>query len=146
MRGQKPTLDNVVPMKGDMRRTAPEAPQHLQTEDKEIWDRLAPILVNKGRLEPEYEDAFGAYCVMAGHVVRMSHDTAMMGSYFIKKGGRNGEQEKHRAAWVQLNQALAAMNQLAARFGLTPVDEARLKGGAQGDLFDDIMRKLDGGD
>lgn len=145
MRGAKPTLDNVIPMKGDAMRLAPEPPDHLQDEDKEVWRRLAQPLMAKGRLEPEYEDAFASYCLMAGHTVRMSHDLAMMGSYYDVQT-RNGMQQKHRAAWTQLSQAIQMMNQLASRFGLTPVDEARLKSGGQGDLFDDILKKLDGAD
>ena len=145
MRGAKPNLENVIPMKGSATRRAPDAPGHLDEHAREVWERLAPVLVNKGRLEPEYEDAFGAYCVMAGHVVAMAHEVAMMGSWYEAKT-RNGMQQKHRAAWVQLTQAVQGMNQLAARFGLTPVDEARLKSGGQGDLFDELMRTLDGPD
>lgn len=145
MRGAKPSLDNVIPMKGDAVRRAPPAPNHLDDQGREVWERLAPVLVNKGRLEPEYEDAFGAYCALAGHVVSMCHDIAMMGSYYEVET-RNGKQQKHRAAWVQLTQAVQGMNQLAARFGLTPVDEARLKSGGQGDLFDELLKKLDGAD
>ncbi len=145
MRGAKPSLDNVIPMKGDAVRRAPSAPNHLDDQGREVWERLAPVLVNKGRLESEYEDAFGAYCALAGHVVTMCHDLAMMGSYYEVET-RNGKQQKHRAAWVQLTQAIQGMNQLAARFGLTPVDEARLKSGGQGDLFDELLKKLDGAD
>lgn len=144
MKGAKPSLQNVIPMKGDMVRPAPDAPDHLQPEDREVWERLAPILVNKGRLEPEYEDSFAAFCIMAGQVFRSASDIAILGTYYEAET-RNGIQQKHRAAWVQLQQAIAVMNQLSARFGLTPVDDARLKGGGQGDLFDDLMRKLDGG-
>lgn len=145
MRGAKPSLENVIPMKGGAQRRAPIAPEHLDDHAREVWDRLAPVLVNKGRLEPEYEDTFAAYCIMAGHVVAMSHEIAMMGSWYEVKT-RNGMQQKHRASWVQLTQAVAGMNQMAARFGLTPVDEARLKGGAQGDLFDELLKTLDGPD
>lgn len=145
MRGAKPSLENVIPMKGDVIRRAPPAPDHLQDEDREVWERLAPILINKGRLEPEYEDSFAAFCIMAGQVFRSASDIAIMGTYY-EVDTRNGKQQKHRAAWVQLQQAIAVMNQLSARFGLTPVDDARLKGGAQGDLFDDLMRRLDGSD
>ncbi|RHZ90678.1 phage terminase small subunit P27 family, partial [Cereibacter sphaeroides] len=42
--------------------------------------------------------------------------------------------------------AIAVMNQLAARFGLTPVDEARVRVTGQGDLFDEILKTLDGAD
>lgn len=85
MRGSKPNLENVIPMKGDHVRRAPPAPEHLDEHAREVWERLAPILINKGRLEPEYEDSFAAYCVMAGHVVAMSHEIAMMGSWYEAK-------------------------------------------------------------
>lgn len=145
MRGAKPSLNNVVPMKGDAVRRAPDPPDHLQAEDREVWERLAPVLINKGRLEPEYEDSFAAFCIMAGQVVRSASDIAIMGTYYEVKT-RNGMQQKHRTAWVQLQQAIAIMNQLSARFGLSPVDDARLKGGAQGDLFKDLLGALDGTD
>ncbi|ABN77363.1 hypothetical protein Rsph17029_2260 [Rhodobacter sphaeroides ATCC 17029] len=38
------------------------------------------------------------------------------------------------------------MNQLAARFGLTPVDDGRVRATGQGDLFDEILKTLDGAD
>lgn len=145
MRGAKPTLGNVIPMKGDYTQPVPDPPLHLATEDREVWERLAPVLVAKGRLEKEYEDSFAAFCVVAGQVVRSASDIAIMGTYYEVKT-RNGMQQKHRVAWVQLQQAIAVMNQLSARFGLTPVDDARLKGGAQGDLFKDLMGALDGTD
>ncbi|RAP39293.1 hypothetical protein BYZ73_21055, partial [Rhodovulum viride] len=59
---------------------------------------------------------------------------------------RNGRQQKKRAVWGQRQDAIATMNQLAARFGMTPVDEARMSAGGQGDLFGEILRTLDGTD
>ncbi|MEB3421740.1 P27 family phage terminase small subunit [Salipiger marinus] len=144
MKGQKPSLVNVVPMKGAAHRPTPDAPDHLQDEDREVWNRLAPVLIGKGRLEPEFEDSFANYCIMAGQVVRSSHDIAILGTYREVKT-RNGLQDKQRAAWLQLDKAMERMNQYAARFGLTPVDAARLSSGGQGDLFDDLMRHIDGG-
>ncbi|WP_235842739.1 P27 family phage terminase small subunit [Cereibacter sphaeroides] len=59
---------------------------------------------------------------------------------------RNGRQPKKRAVWGQRQDAIAVMNQLAARFGLTPVDEARVRVTGQGDLFDEILKTLNGAD
>lgn len=145
MRGAKPSLNNVVPMKGDAVRRAPDAPAHLGVEGREIWERLAPILINKGRLEPEYEESFMGFCFMAGQAQRLYAKIAEEGTEYEVET-RNGKQQKHSPSWIQVQQAIAHMNQISARFGLSPVDDARLKGGAQGDLFKDLLGALDGAD
>lgn len=145
MRGQKPKVNNVVPMKGDMLGHVPEAPGWMSTEGREVWDRLAPAMVAKKRLEPAFEDPFAVYCESVADVIRFTGDIAAFGSWYEVKT-RNGLQQKKRAVWGQRQDAISVMNQLAARFGMTPVDEARVKVGGQGDLFDEIMKKLDGAD
>ena len=59
---------------------------------------------------------------------------------------RNGLQQKKTANWQARQDALANLRQLGALFGMTPVDEARLSSGGQGDLFDDLLRQLRGPD
>lgn len=143
MKGPKPSLHNVIPMKGDMAAPVPTAPDWMTSEAREAWDRLAPSLVAKSRLEPAFEDSFAAYCECVADVIRLTGDLAIMGSYYEVKT-RNGMQQKHRAAWTQRGQAISLMNQLSARFGLTPVDDARLKSGGQGDLFADLLEQING--
>ena len=53
MKGKKPALDNVVPMKGDSYRPTPPAPEWFpHPEAVEAWEHLAPVLIAKNRLEP----------------------------------------------------------------------------------------------
>ncbi|RBO51942.1 phage terminase small subunit P27 family [Rhodovulum sp. BSW8] len=145
MRGQKPKLDNVVPMKADQTAPVPEAPDWMSAEGRDVWDRLAPVLVAKRRLDPAYEDPFAMYCESVADVIRFTGDIAAFGSWYEVET-RNGRQQKKRAVWGQRQDAIATMNQLAARFGMTPVDEARMSAGGQGDLFGEILRTLDGTD
>ncbi|WYK06403.1 P27 family phage terminase small subunit [Cereibacter sphaeroides f. sp. denitrificans] len=145
MRGQKPKVSNVIPMKGDLSAPVPEAPGWMSAEGREVWDRLAPVLVAKKRLEPAFEDPFAVYCEAVADVIRFTGDIAAFGSWYEVET-RNGRQQKKRAVWGQRQDAIAVMNQLAARFGLTPVDEARVRVTGQGDLFDEILKTLDGAD
>jgi hypothetical protein len=53
IKGSKPKLDNVVRMKGDGVRPTPPEPDFMPSEEAvESWDRLAPVMIAKGRLEP----------------------------------------------------------------------------------------------
>lgn len=145
MKGRKPSVQNVVPMRGDMSPHVPEAPEWMSAEGRETWDRLAPIMVARRRLEPHFTDPFATYCEAVADVIRFTGDLAAFGTWYEVKT-RNGLQQKKRAVWGQRQEAITVMNQLAARFGMTPVDEARLSVGGQGDLFDEILKKLDGAD
>lgn len=145
MKGAKPQLDNVVPMKGDSVRQAPPAPDLMSDAGKVVWERLASVLIAKGRLEPHHEDMFMAYCEAVADVIELTSNIVMSGrTYEVKT--RNGLQQKKTADWQARQDALANMRQLGALFGMSPVDDARLQGGGQGDLFDDLMKKLDGSD
>ncbi|ANP35945.1 hypothetical protein JL2886_01023 [Phaeobacter gallaeciensis] len=145
MKGKKPNLQNVVPMKGDIQKHVPEAPEFLEDEARKVWDELAPELVKKDRLEPLYEYQFASYCVCVANFIAASACLAVEGLYYETKT-RNGIQQKKRAAWGIQQEAMAGMRRDAALFGLSPVDEARLGAGGQGDLFDQVMAQLNGTD
>lgn len=144
MKGAKPALDNVVPMKGDMTATVPDAPEFMSEDARRVWDELAHVLVSKDRLKPHYQYQFASYCEAVANFIHATADIATMGKYYSVKT-RNGMQEKKRAAWGQQQESMNQMRRDAALFGLTPVDERRLAGSGQGDLFDEILRKLNGG-
>lgn len=144
MKGKKPQLDNVVPMKGDMAAPVPDAPDFLTDDGRKVWGELAPILVAKDRLQPQYQYQFASYCEAVANFIAATGDLAVMGKYYTTKT-RNGVQEKKRACWTMQQESMNQMRRDAALFGLTPVDENRLKGGGQGDLFDQLMQQLQGG-
>lgn len=145
MRGRKPALDNVVPMKGTVEKHVPEAPDWMPKIAQEVWEELAPSLVAKGKLDPDYTRNFEAYCVSVANFVETTICIELEGRYYETQT-RNGTQQKKTASWGQQQEAMAAMRQFGAGYGLTPVDDARLKGGGQGDLFAMLKEQLDGGD
>lgn len=144
MKGRKPNLPpNVIPMKGDQKimKPVPDAPEFMRDEARKVWDELAGELVSKDRLQPLYLYSFASYCESVASFIEATACLAVAGYYFETKT-RNGLQQKKRAMWGVQQEAIAAMTRLSALFGLSPVDEARLKGGGQGDLFEDVMRQL----
>ncbi len=144
MKGRKPSLPpNVIPMKGDaqIRKPVPEAPEFMTTEARRVWDELAGDLVAQDRLKPSYIYQFASYCESVANFIAATAVLALEGYYFETQT-RNGRQQKKIAMWGVQQEAIASMARLSALFGLSPVDEARLKGGNQGDLFDDVLRQL----
>jgi len=140
MKGAKPTMSNVLPMKGDAIRV-PDAPEWMSEEGREVWDELAPAMAIKRRLEKHFERGFAAYCEAAADYMRFTGEIAAFGSYYETET-RNGKQEKHRAVWRQREDALSAMLRIGALFGMTPVDETRLSNGAQGDFLDQLREAM----
>ncbi len=145
MKGAKPGLSNVVPMKGDVPVRIPDAPEWMSAEGRDVWDRLAPVMAQKKRLEAHYEDLFGAYCEACADFIRFTGDIAAFGSWYEVKT-RNGLQQKHRATWKQRNDSLAAMQRIGALFGMTPVDEQRLAAEGQGSFIDALIGAMKGSD
>ena len=145
MRGSKPRLDNVIPMKGDMTAPVPDPMSEMSAEGRAVWERVVPHVVQKGHWDDSFADMFAVYCEAAADFLKFTGEIAAFGAWY-EVLTRNGMQQKKRAVWGLRQDAVTTMNQLAARFGLTPVDAARLKSGGQRDLFDDLMRQLDGTD
>lgn len=143
MKGAKPQLSNVIPMKGDQAKPVPDAPDFLTDQARAVWNELAPHLVQKDRLAPAYQYQFASYCESVANFMNATADLAVMGTYYQAKT-RNGLQEKKRAAWGQQQDAMNQMRRDAALFGLSPVDEQRLTSDGQGDLFDKLMKGLKG--
>lgn len=141
MKGAKPHLSNVIPMVGDFTDHVPAAPEWMSEDGRTTWHELAPIMVRKKRLEPHHHHPFAVYCEAVSDVMRFTGDLAAFGHYYEVKT-RNGLQQKKRAMWGLRQDAITTMNQLAARFGMTPVDEARLATGGQGDFLKLMMDQM----
>ncbi len=143
MKGPKPTLQLVTPMKGDAPRDVPQPPAFLSEEGRAVWDRLAPVMVRKDRLELHFHDLFAAYCESAADFMQFTIDLVADGYSYVSET-RNGRQEKKRAAWGQRQEALQNMQRIGALFGLSPVDEQRISSGGQGDLLDLLTKAVSG--
>ncbi len=144
MRGRKPDLENVIPLKGDVQRHTPDAPDFMSDAARRVWVELAPDLTAKGHLEPPFEYQFAAYCESVSNFLAATAVVAVEGYYFETKT-RNGLQQKKTAMWGVQQEAMNAMRRDSALFGLSPVDQSRLKSGGQGDLFEDLMKQLKNG-
>ena len=96
MKGRKPSMENVVPMREEMPKPVP-APHDLMSDAaKEVWERLAPELVKFDRLKPHFEDIFAAYCESVADVIELSSNIALEGrTYSVQT--RNGMQQKKTA-------------------------------------------------
>ncbi|NBE05940.1 P27 family phage terminase small subunit [Paragemmobacter ruber] len=144
MKGRKPELRNVLPFKGETIKPVPDAPEWMTEKAREVWGELAGHLVAKDRLQPHYEYQFAGYCESVANFYNATACLAVDG-YFFETETRNGRQQKKVAMWAVQQEALGAMMRLSALFGLSPVDEARLKVTGQGDLFRDLMDQLKNG-
>jgi len=144
MKGAKPTpTGNVIPMKGEGDKPVPEPFEWMTELGRDVWTDLAPELVRMDRLLPHFRHQFASYCEAVANFIRGTNDIAMHGVWYETKT-RNGMQQKKTAAWTTQSEAANHMRRDAALFGLTPVDESRIGGGGQGDLFDQLMDQLKG--
>jgi P27 family predicted phage terminase small subunit len=143
MKGRKPTVGNVVPMRGDPKKRVPDAPDFMTDNGRKVWESLAAQMVAKDRLDPLHEHMFAAYCESVSNFIDATHCLAMEGLYYETQT-RNGKQQKKTAPWGLQQEAMAKMQQLGALFGMSPVDEKRLGAGGQGDLFDEVLKKING--
>lgn len=165
MRGRKPKVENVIPMRGDAaavdaaRAHAIDAaisrlrPKGLKGELRREWDRVARMLAEPtvDRLKPRFVDVITEYCRV---IVRMRHLRAafenaakklaektggepdpLMAEIIRIENGRNGPQVKSHPHVAQLNEAWRQWRSCVAMLGLSPADERNLMPG-QGDLFD----------
>ncbi|MCG7623197.1 phage terminase small subunit P27 family [Epibacterium sp. Ofav1-8] len=146
MKGRKPNLENVIPMKGDMPKEVPAAPDWMDEIARDVWDELVPELVKKERMELLFKYQFSSYCVAVANFITSTNTVAMEGQFYDTGKGRNGNQKRHHPALKLQEASAATMRRDAALFGLSPVDEARLGAGSQGDLFDEVMKQLNGTD
>lgn len=144
MKGRKPNLQNVVPMKGEFKKEVPDAPDFLDDLGRAVWDELVPELVRKDRMEILFRYQFATYCAAVSKFIQATNDLALEGLTYETGKGRNGNQRRPNPAIAAQSGAISEMNRGAAVFGLSPVDAARLEGGGQGDLFDEVVKQLNG--
>jgi phage terminase small subunit len=150
MRGRKPALRNVIPMRPDdvdaekLRTKARRKlinslkPKKLSAEVEAEYRRVAWILSDPtvDRLKPRFVDTVIEYCrcTVRLHNLRASMPSLAHEIYRVKT--RNGDQVKSHPHVAQVNEEWRKWRSLVAMLGLSPTDERNLLPG-QGDLFDD---------
>jgi len=126
MKGAKPAMSNVVPMKGDGL-TTPEPLDWMSGHGREVWAELTPILVRNRHWQPQFAYEWAEYCEAAGDFVRFTGDIAAFGSWRENGGGRNGIMEKDRRVWRQRAEAMATMQRQAVNADLKIPKSAEVK-------------------
>lgn len=150
MRGAKPKLKNVIPMRPDDEDAAklrayatrrliralipPDLTPELQKEFKRVAKILADPAVD--RLKVRYLDTIVEYCrsTIRLRSLRAAMPTLNMEVYRVNT--RNGDQVKTHPYVAQVNETWRQWRSLVAMLGLSPTDERNLLPG-QGDLFDE---------
>lgn len=150
MRGRKPKLDNVVPLKGDgeiagdVRREAIARvvdklrPRGLTHELSREWTRVATMLAEPtvDRLKARFVDVILEFCRVTVRLRKFRAMFAKLEDEAFETTGRHGTQWKSHPQIAQMNEAWRQWRSLVAMLGLSPADERNLLPG-QGDLFDE---------
>jgi P27 family predicted phage terminase small subunit len=133
--GKRP-LNDREPMP---KRGRPKCPPWLDAEAKRKWKALIPELDRIGLLTLVDGDALAAYC-RAWSAFRTAAETLAREGHTVEtaKGGTRA----HPAA-NQLFQAMSAIRQFAALFGLDPSSRGKLSVSAVTDERDELERFLD---
>lgn len=173
MRGRKPTLGNVVPMRQDgaaaeelredaVRRAVNRLrPKGLSPELRREWNRVARLLAEPtvDRLKPRFVDVIVEYCRATVRLrnLRAAFDKAarkaaeksggdadpLAAEIYRVEAGRNGTQVKTHPYVAQINETWRQWRSLVAMLGLSPADERNMIPG-QGDLFDEAEQYFAG--
>ncbi len=146
MKGRKPNLENVIPMKGDIQKEIPAAPDFLDDIGRDVWDELVPELVKKERMELLYKYQFASYCAAVSNFITSTNELALEGHFYDTGKGRNGNQKRKHPALTLQETSMNTMRRDAALFGLSPIDAERLGAGGQGELFAQVMEQMNGTD
>lgn len=157
MRGRKPKLDNVIPMRSDdgadpdalrdqviKRAVVKLRPKGLPPDLRKEWGRVALLLADPSvdRLKARFVDTILEYCraCLRLRLLRETMPTINMEIYRVE-AGRNGTQVKTHPYVAQINETWRQWRSLVAMLGLSPADERNMIPG-QGDLFDESDRYL----
>ncbi|GAB5505798.1 MAG: P27 family phage terminase small subunit [Rhizobiaceae bacterium] len=151
MRGRKPKIDNVVPMREATDPRSAEAreqatrevikklmPRGMSKEMQAEWKRVARVLADPtvDRLKPRYVDVIREYCQACVRLRTLREAMPTVAAEVYRVKSRNGDQIKSHPFVAQVNEQWRQWRSLVAMLGLSPTDERNLLPG-QGDLFDE---------
>jgi len=98
-----------------------EPPVELDEAARDVWNRLAPDMVDKKVLTAWDLDQLAVFC----DAVAVYHECkALMGNQFLERGAAGGVIKS--PYWQIMRDCQGMMTQIGARYGLTPADRARL--------------------
>lgn len=156
-RGPKPLPANVHVLRGNASKlpraslqdtvcppaAIPSAPDHLNAEALEEWQRVTPLLLQLGLITEIDRAALAGYCQAYGRWVNAERTIARLNGE--SENGHGGEIDVTPSGYKQIsvheqrsNRALETMAKFAAEFGMTPSSRSRVTPsahGEQGELF-----------
>ena len=125
-----------IPDYRTMREATPQEAQALRDDGERKaraeWDRIVPELLTAGLLTKLDRAALVGYCVAWGQWID-ALDQLRAHGVLVKSPSGYPLQSPYLAIF---NRAVEQVRSLGAEFGLSPSARVRLKGVAQGDLFD----------
>ncbi len=166
MKGRKPNIAKVIPMRPDgpavaeareqaiALQVARLRPRGMDAETRREWDRVAAMLAEPtvDRLKPRFVDTIYEYCIARVRLARIRGAfmeaakaiaaktgvplNPLAAEIYQIESGRNGKQVKAHPHRAELHEAWREWRSLVAMLGLSPTDERNLLPG-QGDLFDE---------
>jgi len=133
-RGPRPTPTKILSARGSWRakeragevefdKVRPRQPAWLKGNARYAWDRLAPVLFDKGLLTPPDRDALAVYCSAYADYLAAQAEVRRLG--MVISAARGGK--KINPAVRIADKAAALMDTFGAKFGLSPADRVGLK-------------------
>lgn len=110
-------------------------PRGISTEERRVWNRVAPDLARASRLKPLFVDYVLEYCRTKVEMDELRAFIEENGRTYVVHG-RNGSQIKNRPEVGQLNEVKRFWNSMVAQLGMSPATELRFND-KQGSLFGD---------
>lgn len=121
---------------------APPPAQLTDARAIALWTDLVPQLGRWVGLSELDLVGLELLCAAYGRMHAALDKLKELNSTTYETKGRNGLQHKTRPQLLHVHAEHALIKSLMAEFGLSPAARVRLKGIAQGDLFDDPLAKL----
>jgi P27 family predicted phage terminase small subunit len=120
------------------------APEWLDDEALEVWNRLAPDLKRKGVLTAWDVDAFAQLCSVVVVARKAQEDLAKNGATCTTvvrelSDGTLLYALRKNPAWQVARESVGLLVTLGGRFGLNPSDRASLTMPGSGDEDDDLL-------
>lgn len=91
-----------------------------------VWKELAPALAATGRLVQLDRLSFAMLCYWQAEFITAVDDILTRGYWFMAKATAGGERPWANPSVDRRDTAQSEINELAKRFGLTPLDRAQL--------------------
>ncbi|KXV33082.1 terminase [Gluconobacter thailandicus] len=147
MKGRKPKPAHLRVVTGNAgKRALPEdglrlkseaapPPDYLDEDGQSAWNRLVPVLVERGIFTLLDHDALAQYCATYSRWLRAERTLQDGEGDTYETHGRQGTMKRGRPELAIIAESIRLMRTVGSEFGFSPVARLRLKDVGQGDMF-----------